>query len=91
MYGTSVIHAVECVGQCLLHCMQHTWPNLQCLRTVCRYGVGSRFKLKHTRSIINAIHSGELNDAEYQRTPIFDLRVRPWILTALASFGLTSC
>ena len=42
---------------------------------VSRYGVGSRFKLKHTRSIINAIHSGELNAAEYQRTPIFDLRV----------------
>ena len=40
-----------------------------------RYGVGSRFKLKHTRSIINAIHSGELNEAEYKSTPIFDLRV----------------
>lgn len=40
-----------------------------------RYGVGSRFKLKHTRSIINAIHSGELNNCEYTSTPIFDLRV----------------
>lgn len=40
-----------------------------------RYGVGSRFKLKHTRAIVNAIHSGVLGDAEYRQTPIFDLHV----------------
>jgi len=48
---------------------------LSLLCMLCRYGVGSRFKLKHTRSIINAIHSGELNECEYKSTPIFDLRV----------------
>jgi phosphoenolpyruvate carboxykinase (ATP) len=40
-----------------------------------RYGVGTRFKLKHTRAIINAIHSGELAKAEYESTPIFRLQV----------------
>lgn len=45
------------------------WPAL------CRYGVGSRIKLKFTRAIIDAIHSGELADAEVTSTPIFDLQV----------------
>lgn len=39
------------------------------------YGVGYRMKLKHTRSIIDAIHSGELLDAECAPTPIFGLQV----------------
>ena len=47
---------------------------------LCRYGVGSRFKLKHTRAIVNAIHSGVLGDAEYQQTPIFDLHVSARLL-----------
>jgi len=38
-------------------------------------GVGSRIKLKHSRAIIDAIHSGELDNAEYEKFPKFDLRV----------------
>ena len=41
------------------------------------YGVGHRMKLKHTRSIIDAIHNGELGKAEYRTTPIFNLHVSP--------------
>lgn len=39
------------------------------------YGVGSRMKLKLTRAIINAIHSGELARAEFATDPIFGLQV----------------
>jgi phosphoenolpyruvate carboxykinase (ATP) len=39
------------------------------------YGVGSRMKLKLTRAIINAIHSGELARAEFVTDPIFGLQV----------------
>ena len=39
------------------------------------YGIGSRFKLRHTRAIIDAIHSGELEAAEYETMPIFGLKV----------------
>lgn len=39
------------------------------------YGVGSRMKLKLTRAIINAIHSGELARAEFHADPIFGLQV----------------
>ncbi|MDA1052308.1 MAG: phosphoenolpyruvate carboxykinase (ATP), partial [Planctomycetota bacterium] len=35
------------------------------------YGVGSRIKLSYTRSIIDAIHSGELADAPTQEDPVF--------------------
>ncbi|KXZ44599.1 hypothetical protein GPECTOR_65g217 [Gonium pectorale] len=38
-----------------------------------KYGVGKRISLKHTRAIIDAIHSGELNAAECVTTPIFGL------------------
>lgn len=41
-----------------------------------RYGVGSRIKLRYTRAIINAIHSGELSSAQTTTTPIFSLHVR---------------
>ena len=41
----------------------------------CRYGVGSRMKLKYTRAIIDAIHSGELSAADTQPTSIFELQV----------------
>jgi ATP-dependent phosphoenolpyruvate carboxykinase len=40
-----------------------------------RYGVGQRMSIAHTRSIIDAIHSGELETAEYIETPIFHLKV----------------
>mmetsp|Transcript_16759 Transcript_16759/g.23130 ORF Transcript_16759/g.23130 Transcript_16759/m.23130 type:complete len:663 (+) Transcript_16759:146-2134(+) len=40
-----------------------------------RYGVGSRMKLKHTRAIIDAIHSGALNEVTCTRTPVFNLLV----------------
>lgn len=39
------------------------------------YGVGERMSLKNTRSIIDAIHSGELDDAEFTKMPVFDLDV----------------
>lgn len=40
-----------------------------------RFGVGHRFKLKHTRAIIDAIHSGELEKAETETMPVFGLKV----------------
>ena len=39
--------------------------------------MGSRIKLRYTRAIINAIHSGELTSAQTTSTPIFSLHVRP--------------
>jgi phosphoenolpyruvate carboxykinase (ATP) len=39
------------------------------------YGVGYRFKLRHTRAIVDAIHSGELERGEFVNMPIFNLRV----------------
>ncbi|KFM29076.1 Phosphoenolpyruvate carboxykinase [ATP] 1 [Auxenochlorella protothecoides] len=39
------------------------------------YGVGYRFKLRHTRAIVDAIHSGELGRAEYEPIPVFGLQV----------------
>ena len=38
--------------------------------------MGSRIKLRYTRSIITAIHSGELANADVTPTPIFELQVR---------------
>jgi phosphoenolpyruvate carboxykinase (ATP) len=35
------------------------------------YGAGKRISLKHTRAIIDAIHSGELAKAKTQRHPVF--------------------
>ena len=40
-----------------------------------KYGVGRRCPLQYTRAILDAIHSGELTKAEYEVTPIFNLRV----------------
>lgn len=40
-----------------------------------RYGVGQRMSIAHTRSIIDAIHSGELEKSTYIETPIFHLKV----------------
>jgi phosphoenolpyruvate carboxykinase (ATP) len=36
---------------------------------------GERMSLKHTRAIIDAIHSGELDDVEYQRDETFGVEV----------------
>jgi phosphoenolpyruvate carboxykinase (ATP) len=38
-------------------------------------GVGSRIKLKYTRAIIDAIHSGELANAECVTDPVFGIQV----------------
>lgn len=40
------------------------------------YGVGYRMKLRHTRSIVDAIHSGELMGAETRTTAMFGLQAR---------------
>lgn len=40
-----------------------------------RFGIGHRIKLQHTRAIIDAIHSGELENAQFTSTPIFDLSI----------------
>ncbi|QIF02325.1 phosphoenolpyruvate carboxykinase (ATP) [Roseimicrobium sp. ORNL1] len=39
------------------------------------YGVGKRISLKHTRAIIDAIHSGELARAKTDRDPVFGFDV----------------
>ncbi len=39
------------------------------------FGIGSRIKLKFTRAIIDAIHSGALNDAPTKPDPLFGLDV----------------
>ncbi|KAJ3116079.1 Protein kinase C-like 1 [Phlyctochytrium bullatum] len=39
------------------------------------YGVGKRISLKYSRAIIDAIHSGELDKAEYETYPIFNLQI----------------
>jgi len=39
------------------------------------YGKGERISLKHTRAIIDAIHSGELEQAQCSTLPIFNLKV----------------
>jgi len=39
------------------------------------YGVGSRIKLKYTRSMISAALNGELNDVAYKNHPVFGLNM----------------
>lgn len=39
------------------------------------YGVGKRLSIKVTRAIVDAIHNGSLNEAEYQTDEIFGLSV----------------
>ncbi|KAG9142395.1 hypothetical protein Leryth_020072 [Lithospermum erythrorhizon] len=39
------------------------------------YGKGARIKLAHTRKIIDAIHSGALLEAKYEKTEIFGLEI----------------
>jgi len=40
-----------------------------------KYGVGKRMSLKITRKILDAIHDGSLEKAEYETMPAFNLRV----------------
>lgn len=40
-----------------------------------KYGVGKRMKLSITRALIDAIHSGELEKADYEMIPGFNLSV----------------
>lgn len=40
-----------------------------------KFGTGKRCPLKYTRAILNAIHSGELANAEYEDFEIFNLKV----------------
>jgi len=40
-----------------------------------KFGIGKRMSLKVTRSLIDSIHSGELDHAEYDTMPGFNLRV----------------
>ncbi|KAJ1854679.1 Protein kinase C-like 1 [Coemansia sp. RSA 638] len=40
-----------------------------------RYGVGKRIALKYSRAIIDAIHSGELKQAEYSTYGMFNLQI----------------
>jgi len=39
------------------------------------YGVGARMQLSYTRSIIDAIHSGALNDVASEEDPVFGLQI----------------
>jgi phosphoenolpyruvate carboxykinase (ATP) len=39
------------------------------------YGVGKRISIKHTRILVDAIHSGELKKAEYQTTKLFEFEI----------------
>jgi len=39
------------------------------------YGVGKRISLKYSRAIIDAIHNGELEEAEYENYPVFNLSI----------------
>ena len=39
------------------------------------YGVGERIRLKHTRAIVDAIHSGSLDGVDFDQDPIFRLAI----------------
>ena len=40
-----------------------------------RFGTGKRCKLAYTRRIVDAIHSGELLDTEYETFDVFGLQI----------------
>src|SRR5688500_1160908 len=39
------------------------------------YGVGSRMKIAHTRAMITAALTGQLDNVQYQRHPVFNIDV----------------
>jgi phosphoenolpyruvate carboxykinase (ATP) len=39
------------------------------------YGVGERMKIQHSRAVLKAALSGELDSAEYQKDPVFGFEV----------------
>jgi phosphoenolpyruvate carboxykinase (ATP) len=39
------------------------------------YGVGTRMKIAHTRAMIRAALSGQLDGVQYQRHPVFNIEV----------------
>lgn len=39
------------------------------------YDTGTRIRLAYTRAIVDAIHAGELEEADSATTPIFNLKV----------------
>ena len=43
------------------------------------YGVGKRVSLRHTRAIVDAIHNGELEHADYVRTSTFRFLVPKYV------------
>ena len=40
-----------------------------------KYGVGTRMRLSYTRKMIDAIHNGELDNAEYRKFDVFNVQV----------------
>lgn len=44
-------------------------------RSACSYGTGYRIKLRHTRAIVDSIHSGEMEGVQYTTLPVFNLQV----------------
>jgi len=40
-----------------------------------QYGVGERISIKYSRTIIDAIHTGELEKVEYEEYPVFGLHI----------------
>jgi len=52
-----------------------------------RYGVGSRISIKYSRAIIDAIHNGELEKADYVNYPVFNLQI-PTAVTGVPDAAL---
>lgn len=40
-----------------------------------KYGVGKRMSLKYTRAVIDAIHSGKLDEAQFDNFPVFNMKI----------------
>jgi ATP-dependent phosphoenolpyruvate carboxykinase len=71
-------HVVVCVRPAVakLVFVRHVnQPYVRCGWSLVRYGVGKRIRLPYTRKIIDAIHSGELLTANYQKTEVFGLEI----------------
>lgn len=61
----------------VIHCIfKQLWVfHVHYFSLLFRYGVGKRIKLPYTRKIIDAIHSGELLNANYKKTEVFGLEI----------------